>query len=62
MQQASAVESHQMHALAYERAAVAHQRLGTETKAKELMTTALGLYDKWGAHAVTAHLRKKHNL
>ena len=62
MQQSSEGGARQIHALAYERAAIAQQRLGTEDKARVLMMKAIGLYDEWGAHAVSAHLKKKHNL
>ena len=53
-----------LHAMAYERAAIAHQRLDSPNspEASRLMSRAIELYDDWGGAAVVAHLKKTHNL
>ena len=48
----------QFHALAFERAAIAQQRLGSMEKAAVLMRYARVLYEEWGAVAVSKHLRE----
>ena len=60
--QATEEGARQFLALAYERAAIAQQRLGSAAEAKDMMEQAIDQYDSWGAVAISAHLRKKHNL
>ena len=53
-------EMAQLRALAQERAAIALNRLGNDSKeAAKYMRTAIDLYKQWGAAAIAAHLESK---
>jgi len=62
MNRASAESVRPVHALAYERAGVAHYRLGNRVEATRLMQRAMELYDEWGATAIVSYLKQKYNL
>ena len=52
--------------LAHERAAMALKRLGkvpnTESEAKDHLRSAMSLYEQWGSPALSAYLKRRHNL